>query len=109
MTDPDIVAELDAWLADTPRIGQAAIERSRMIQRARDEIVALRAETDREGSLLERQSKTLTAVRAEALEEAAQACQALPAEYPLPLFDGDLWAGCRRRFSAAIRALKDKP
>jgi len=103
MTDPDIVAELDAWLADTPRIGQAAIERSRMIQRARDEIVALRAETDREGSLLERQSKTLTAVRAEALEEAARLCIGA-AEHGFPEHEST-----RLRLARAIRALMDKP
>jgi hypothetical protein len=41
MTDPDIVAELDAWLADNQM--DCLYDMFQMIQRARDEIVALRA------------------------------------------------------------------
>lgn len=86
MIDRDVVAELDAWIANCPEPS--------LIRRARDEIVALRKalnslpRTDIMG--YER------SIRAEALEEAANVAD-----------DACLGSSCRAIH--AIRALKDRP
>jgi hypothetical protein len=94
----DIVAELDGYLADFSR----AWASRDILQRARDEIVALRDCYRREVLKSEELYRRSDAVRAEALEEAARVCDRL-------------WsAGSEVRRSdayacaAAIRALKDK-
>ena len=79
----DVVAELDALIAVEPRTPAYPL-----IQRARDEIVALR---DRYAGL----SRNAHAKRDLALEEAAQACDQKEPDW------GDV-------FAAAIRALKDR-
>lgn len=98
MSDPDVVAELEAWLRpdlhprkDPPE----AYNLHRIVARARDEIVALRRQTEHNRQYFD---KARYNIRAEALEEAAQACAgsgAIVAEACL----------C----AAAIRALKDPP
>jgi len=90
----DIVAELDRWLRDYPAEEWSPLDRED-VQRARDEIVALRT---KEGETLHRLFKDeLANARAEALEQAA----VFVADY----FE-DRWAG--HQCAAAIRALKDK-
>ena len=91
MSEPDVVAELEAAIA--------AVDEGRRIpvglaRRARDEIVALRLELDSDKRFEE-------TVRAEALEEAAR--EAADAW----LTDHEKYAAAR--CAAAIRALKDKP
>ena len=73
---PDIVAELDRWLDMIPMRGD---DRG-TLRRARDEIVALRAERDVITRLVPPGGARFTAsyvdaARAEALEEAAQVCE----------------------------------
>jgi len=91
MTDPDIVAELDRWLTE-PAFGLAQEERE-LLQRARDEIVALR-ERNRQRQLTG--SMIHGRARAEALEEAAQAVLEMPL------------GAARGQAAIAIRALRDK-
>jgi len=73
MSEPDIVAELDEWI----RLGEDD-RLDNMCQRARDEIVALRKRVSASEQV--RAEAALEAVRrarAQALEEAAQACEQL--------------------------------
>jgi hypothetical protein len=93
MNEPDIVAELDEWLADPyPTHWQP------MIQCARDEIVALR-----ENVHIKPLELIAAKARAEALEEAAALCERV-ADHGFP--DNE---GVRRRLARSIRLLKDKP
>ena len=91
----DIVEELDWWLAqETPRptqpLDHVDLISVEAVQRARDEIVALRAVRQCDLALWRN-------TRAEALDEAAQAC----------VGSGAIVAEARL-CAAAIRALKDK-
>jgi len=97
MTEPDIVAELDAWLShyayDPPEWCAAA-------QRARDEIVVLRGDRT---VLAAATRRHVADARAEALEEAARLCIGA-AEHGFPEHEST-----RLRLARAIRALMDKP
>jgi hypothetical protein len=85
----DVVAELDRWLG----WGCRGIDPLRVcIQRARDEIVALRANNE----ATKRMSYDCVQARAEALEEAARCV-----EETVPFAEAD-------EAAAAIRALKAK-
>ena len=69
MSDPDVVAELDAWIATCDEVWGRDCS---VPKRARDEIVALR---ERLGSLRELSGPIIDLIRiirAEALEEVAQ-------------------------------------
>ena len=101
----DVVAELDRWLSLPASLREATVSHA-LLQGARDEIVALRgfrAECERQfqaqvaevGRLLDH--VTCPQVRAEALEEAAQAC----------VGSGAIVAEARL-CASAIRALKEK-
>ena len=85
----DVVAELDRWLAVYDFAGLIDVA---VMQRARDEIVALRAF----------QVRVFADVRAEVLEEAAHEC----GEEAKGSSEG-FRDGCET-CAAAIRALKDK-
>jgi ABC-type taurine transport system substrate-binding protein len=65
----DVVEELDRYLADDETIGVTA-----MVQRARDEIVALRQRCALHEDLEFVSKNELTQARDEALEEAARVC-----------------------------------
>lgn len=101
VTERDVVAELDRWIALAKDM--ASRDMCEMLQRARDEIVALREKgaTLVEGFAAIRAANAIAdKARDEALEEAAQLCQA---RFKRPL---DVEAlNCAR----AIRSLKDKP
>ena len=98
MSEPDIVAELDAWRENVPLntafpIDTASIAMT-LVQRARDEIMALRKVQWE--AITNQCREYVKHVRAEALEEAAQACEDHEGNYS-------------HEYAAAIRALKDKP
>lgn len=96
MSEPDVVAELDRFIAEWHGPGSAG----HPLQRARDEIVALRESFD---NLLWLKTKIAATVRAEALEEAASICENLR---PYAGANGNHhYLAC----ACAIRALKDKP
>lgn len=97
MSDPDVVKELDHWIEET-LVGE--VFRS-LLYRARDEIVALKRECAALAAVCEEREDTRHSLwrakqaRAEALEEAAQICEAHKGACGGCAFD--------------IRALKDKP
>ena len=95
MTEPDIVAVLDRWLTE-PAFDLAQEERE-LLQRARDEIMALR-----KMHTPEHFQRVHDATRAEALEEAARMCEA-----DADLFDAQV-ANAMEACATAVRALKDK-
>ena len=126
MTEPDIVVELDRWL--TEPAFDLAQEEQELLQRARDEIAALREykasvaahiirvrrfdieaiQRTRDEIMALRKMHTPEhfqrvhdATRAEALEEAAQRCE----QYSVWIH-GDMTSA---NFAKLIRALKDKP
>ena len=98
----DIVAELDRWL-DAGR--SHALQEKRydydqeLVQRARDEIVALRQGVADGGWVWEQLQMTHKAARDEALEQAAMRCEGSTE-------GGSIFAA--ERVAAAIRALKDR-
>jgi len=110
----DIVAKLDRWLAVSDPPGRLPLCNREMIQRARDEIVALRErciEPARHSyqptqQYIQIQPLELIAAkaRAEALEEAARACDEI-GDWSAP--ETVVRAICDR-CAAAIRALKDR-
>lgn len=97
MTD-DVVAELDRWLRVYNFAGLIDVA---VIQRARDEIVALRETIERQKLVL---SKGHAQTRDEALDEAVQACTDQTSDDPPPGTYNDACEDC----AAAIRALKEK-
>ena len=93
MDKPDIVEMLGRYLE---RFGFT--EETALIERARDEIVALRRELELRSSVEFVAGDELKQARAEALEEAA-----------LLMEDEDDPLGGQANRAAAIRALKEKP
>lgn len=102
MSDPDVLAELDAWIATCDEVWGRDCS---IPKRARDEIVALREMREAHIRML---SANLSEARAEALEEAARVAR----EFAEPeIADNRRMNLCRifaARIAAAIRALKDK-
>lgn len=100
MTD-DVVAELDAELALIEPLPYR-VPIHHLAQRARDEIVALRAF----------KARVFADVRDEALEEAARVCDALYDGYSTAKTDQtdpeQVWLDACDRAATAIRALKEK-
>lgn len=89
----DVVAELGRWADDIRRSSGPSVDAA-MLERARDEIVALRASLEHHDRLVIKAVAVATPViRAEALEEAAK--RALDLDEPI--------------VAAAIRALKQWP
>jgi hypothetical protein len=98
MSEPDIVAELDRWLARLEEKGFASCSGPVLLQRARNEIIGLREKLEITGRHLEgAYNHRLPEVRVEALEQAARVIEAWGTM--------DVW---RSEGAAAIRALKDK-
>ena len=98
VTEPDIVAELDAWLA---RAESGVLPSLVPIVRARDEIVALRkAQWE---AITSQCREYVKHVRAEAIEEAALVCERKV------LARLHTHVGTCQQCADAIRALKDKP
>lgn len=76
----DILEELDRWIAEWRSLAdfrQPALPRTMLLQRARDEIAALRA-----ARLGEWGTTLIAKARAEALEEASLAAEACCREFP---------------------------
>lgn len=100
MADQDVVAELDEWLREWQDDRWPSVHGQAVMQRARDEIVALRRAMPTLADHYVRQA------RAEALEDAACVCEQIEAEL------GPKWQDCIpvcQDCAATIRALKDKP
>jgi hypothetical protein len=106
----DIVAELDRWLDRNP-VNDRVLTLAAMVQRARDEIVALRAlrkGVADGGWVWEQIEMTHKAARAEALEE-ARVCAAgfrLAAPHPIGPAFGAGWDTAAQKIAEAIAALK---
>lgn len=113
MTD-DVLAKLDRYLNNDKMMGDMIVgsglgpalateirRQAEMVQRARDEIVALRETIERQKLVL---SKGHAQTRDDALEEAVQACTDQTSDDPPPGTYNDACEDC----AAAIRALKDK-
>lgn len=102
MSEPDVVAELDAWItagAIDGRMPDNPVVTA--MRQARDEIVALRDEMKRKIVAFDRAA--CENARSGALEEAASICENLR---PYAGANGSHhYLAC----AAAIRALKDKP
>jgi hypothetical protein len=105
----DIVAELDRWLAHVgnPETTNDARFPINVVQRARDEILALRELLGEEANCSQ---EFADQVRAEALEE-ARACAAgfrLAAPHPIGPAFGAGWDTAAQKIAEAIDALKGK-
>ena len=101
----DVVAELDRWRT-TPRTAETAQEFvpiGELLQRARDEIVALRKLTD--GDWVWQQ---ITSTRDDALEDAAALCLRKARDHVIPIGQDNYHDGCLS-CAGAIRALKARP
>jgi hypothetical protein len=102
MSDPDVVAELRHWL------NQGVCPPLQLVRCAVSEIEALRRHSTLIGLATQNPALPLAdwirTARAEALEEAAQACEQFS-----PAHGDDNWRPQSERYAAAIRALKDKP
>lgn len=100
---PDIVTELDRYLVRDETVGF-----TEMVQRARDEIVALRAQQEAVRGIAGNERRLSEAIaqqaREHALEEAVQACTDQISDDPPPGTYNDACEDC----AAAIRALKKK-
>jgi hypothetical protein len=100
MSDPDVVAELDAWLAVEPAHGDVGLIDCSKVRRARDQILSLRDQCyrisrDNYHNAVEVTKRAVADARAAAFEEAAQ------------LMESVEWTRRYHSASAAIRALKD--
>lgn len=110
MTDV-VVAELDRYLDRDETVGF-----TEMVQRARDEIVALREMRDAHIRILsarldedeENMRRWIAKARAEALEEAALVCEE-PARRLREELGWSAEAELLERYAAAIRTLKERP
>lgn len=110
MTD-DVVAELDDWLAreaTTPKHYPADDVDTGLLQRARDEIVALRTQLEAVKGIAGNERRLSEAIiqqaRNAALEEAEQACTDQTSDDPPPGTYNDACEDC----AAAIHALKER-
>lgn len=120
MTD-DVLAKLDRYLNNDKMMGDMIVgsglgpalateirRQAEMVQRARDEIVALRAQLEAVKGIAGNERKLSEAIiqqaRDEALEEAVQACTDQTSDDPPPGTYNDACEDC----AAAIRALKEK-
>jgi hypothetical protein len=119
MSTPDVVAELNEWLHQWRCTDGHPPWPDPLLQRARDEIVALREDVAMYKrmaieAISKAQDGAVVAARAEALEEAARECEAAKRSRPSRwvtdedrTIDG-VWRNAHDHCIAAIRAMKDK-
>ena len=105
MSEPDVVAELDAWPLEISESNAPGDEW--ILGRARDEIVALRDELRRQEIRAEAWRDKGAAARAEALDDAMRSCVMLARSMRKVDSDASFGAGILAA-RAAISALKDK-
>lgn len=106
MENDDVVAELERWRS-TPRIAENAHEfvpMDELLQRARDEIMTLRAQQEAVRGIAGNERRLSEAIirqaRDEALDEAARVCEGG--------YTTGSTASTLEAVAKAIRALKDK-